>query len=285
MASTRSTRWSGRPPPRPDSRSRSRELVDVLADLRALPERGVTIHTDRLIYAVTAARRRAARPDRPADRPGPVRRPRAELPAYALRPFTADRARAAARPGRHPPRTTRPTCPPSTPCPGRTGCPGAALRRVRGRDRPTRSAAADPDLGRLPRRRPLAPARRRHRLRRAAGRGADPRAGRGDRPARPAAARCSAWPATATRPRSVPEGYPIDWHGVRAFYRVMVDRPTRPRVHDRRRLDLRRPVVRAAPSCPSCRSPRSPGRRWRRPPRRSEPRYARSVERRRRYGF
>jgi 8-oxo-dGTP pyrophosphatase MutT (NUDIX family) len=30
-----------------------------------------------------------------------------------------------------------------------------------------------------------------------------------------------------------PEGYPIDWHGVRAFYRVMVDRPTRPRVLDR----------------------------------------------------
>jgi 8-oxo-dGTP pyrophosphatase MutT (NUDIX family) len=29
-----------------------------------------------------------------------------------------------------------------------------------------------------------------------------------------------------------PEGYPIDWHGVRAFYRVMVDRPTRPRVLD-----------------------------------------------------
>ncbi len=29
-----------------------------------------------------------------------------------------------------------------------------------------------------------------------------------------------------------PEGYPIDWHGVRAFYRVMVDQPTRPRVLD-----------------------------------------------------
>jgi len=29
-----------------------------------------------------------------------------------------------------------------------------------------------------------------------------------------------------------PEGYPIDWHGVRAFYRVMVDHPTRPRVMD-----------------------------------------------------
>jgi len=29
-----------------------------------------------------------------------------------------------------------------------------------------------------------------------------------------------------------PEGYPIDWHGVRAFYRVAVDRPTRPKVND-----------------------------------------------------
>src|SRR5690349_25020631 len=31
----------------------SRRLVDVLADMRALPHRGVTIHTDRLIYEVT----------------------------------------------------------------------------------------------------------------------------------------------------------------------------------------------------------------------------------------
>lgn len=29
-----------------------------------------------------------------------------------------------------------------------------------------------------------------------------------------------------------PEGYPIDWHGVRAFYRVMVDQPSPPTVHD-----------------------------------------------------
>lgn len=29
-----------------------------------------------------------------------------------------------------------------------------------------------------------------------------------------------------------PEGYPIDWHGVRAFYRVAVDSPTLPRVFD-----------------------------------------------------
>jgi ADP-ribose pyrophosphatase YjhB (NUDIX family) len=29
-----------------------------------------------------------------------------------------------------------------------------------------------------------------------------------------------------------PEGYPIDWHGVRAFYRVAVDRASDPLVHD-----------------------------------------------------
>jgi hypothetical protein len=29
-----------------------------------------------------------------------------------------------------------------------------------------------------------------------------------------------------------PEGYPIDWHGVRAFYRVAVDLATAPTVHD-----------------------------------------------------
>lgn len=29
-----------------------------------------------------------------------------------------------------------------------------------------------------------------------------------------------------------PEGYPIDWHGVRAFYRVAIDEPTEPRVLD-----------------------------------------------------
>jgi hypothetical protein len=29
-----------------------------------------------------------------------------------------------------------------------------------------------------------------------------------------------------------PEGYPIDWHGVRAFYRVVVDSPEPLRVYD-----------------------------------------------------
>ena len=40
------------------------------------------------------------------------------------------------------------------------------------------------------------------------------------------------WPATATPRRSGPEGYPIDWHGVRAFYRVLVDAPTEVIVED-----------------------------------------------------
>ncbi|NUR48202.1 MAG: NUDIX hydrolase [Hamadaea sp.] len=30
-----------------------------------------------------------------------------------------------------------------------------------------------------------------------------------------------------------PEGFPIDWHGVRAFYRVMVEKATTPTVHDK----------------------------------------------------
>ena len=30
-----------------------------------------------------------------------------------------------------------------------------------------------------------------------------------------------------------PEGYPIDWHGVRVYYRVVVDEPTEPRVAER----------------------------------------------------
>jgi 8-oxo-dGTP diphosphatase len=29
-----------------------------------------------------------------------------------------------------------------------------------------------------------------------------------------------------------PEGYPIDWHGVRAFYRVLVERASAPKVYD-----------------------------------------------------
>ena len=35
-----------------------------------------------------------------------------------------------------------------------------------------------------------------------------------------------------------PEGYPIDWHAVRATYRVRVDTPTEPRVTEAARLPL-----------------------------------------------
>ena len=63
-------------------------LRDVLADMRALPHRGVTIHTDRLIYAVTVRGGTLRdRVDQPTDlarwyTPEEAR----ELP---LRPFTA----------------------------------------------------------------------------------------------------------------------------------------------------------------------------------------------------
>ncbi len=56
-----------------------------------------------------------------------------------------------------------------------------------------------------------------------------------------------------------PEGYPIDWHGVRAFYRVMVDQPAPPTVARRRRLHLRGPLVppaRNSAPCPPTASPR-----------------------------
>ncbi|MFD0787776.1 NUDIX hydrolase, partial [Micromonospora azadirachtae] len=43
-------------------------LHDVLADMRALPERGITIHTDRLIYRVSVrGGTLAGRVDRPTD--------------------------------------------------------------------------------------------------------------------------------------------------------------------------------------------------------------------------
>ena len=64
------------------------ELRDVLADMRSLPHRGVTIHTDRLIYAVSV------RGGTLVDRVGrPTDLARWHTPAAAerlrLRPFTA----------------------------------------------------------------------------------------------------------------------------------------------------------------------------------------------------
>ena len=159
-------------------------LRDVLADMRSLPHRGVTIHTDRLIYSVSIRGGTLARPGRPPHRPGPLAHPGRGRAAQAPAVHRG-RARASA-----PPRADlRPEEAPDFPSfyaypgPGRAA-PGAALRGVRDRHRPARQPAAHPDRPRLPGRGPLAPARRRHRLRRAARHRADPRAGRGDRPGR-----------------------------------------------------------------------------------------------------
>ena len=64
-------------------------LADVLADMRALPERGITIHTDRLIYRVGV--RGGTLADRAGDRPTDLARwyTLDEARRLPLRSFTA----------------------------------------------------------------------------------------------------------------------------------------------------------------------------------------------------
>ena len=94
-----------------------------LADLRALPARGVAIHTDRLIYAVTL--RGGACATGSTSRPTwPGSWPRDELADLALRPFTATALGVPAGSADERARRSRASCPRSTPCPGPTGCPG-----------------------------------------------------------------------------------------------------------------------------------------------------------------
>ena len=137
---------------RPVGRASTR-LVDVLADLRALPERGrrPSTPTGSSTRCGCAAARCATGSASPPTWPGSW--PRAELPRVPLRPFTAaalglppDRDGPAAR--------TRPAELPVLPRRARAGraAPRAALRRVRGGHRPARPGAADPDRRRLPRR-------------------------------------------------------------------------------------------------------------------------------------
>ena len=143
-------------------------LRDVLADMRALPHRGVTIHTDRLIYQVSV------RGGTLCDRVG--------QPTDLARWHTLDGGRRAAAAAVHRPgagaagRPRRPAARraarasrPSTRCPGPDGLHRAQRFAAY-------AVATDPD-GRVlltrvadgyPGRRLLAPARRRHRLRRAA---------------------------------------------------------------------------------------------------------------------
>jgi 8-oxo-dGTP pyrophosphatase MutT (NUDIX family) len=205
-------------------------LVDVLADLRAVPGRGVAIHTDRLIYEVSIRGGRVRdRIDHVTDLARFVSRERAA--GLALRAFTANALDLPA--GQADPLPDEPADLPSFHAvPGPDGLPRAqrfAAYAVAtdpgGRLLLTRIADGYPGGGHwhLP------------------GGGTD----YGEQPG--AALIRELAEETGQRGRLLellgvashrdaasigPEGYPIDWHGVRAFYRVLVDRPTPPRVHD-----------------------------------------------------
>jgi 8-oxo-dGTP diphosphatase len=198
-------------------------LVDVLADMRALPSRGVTIHTDRLIYQVTV--RGGALRDR-IGQPTDLARWCAldEAERLPLRPFTATAVGLPAQPV-----DLRPDAPPEFPSfyavPGADGlhvaqrfAAYAVATDPAGRILLTRVAAGYPGGGcwHLP------------------GGGTD----FGEQPGIALLRELAEETGQQGRlvgllgvashrdPASLgPEGYPIDWHGVRAFYRVEVDRP------------------------------------------------------------
>lgn len=205
-------------------------LADVLADMRALPHRGVTIHTDRLIYEVSV--RGGNLVDR-VGRPTDLARwhtveDAARLP---LRPFTATALGLPTGPVDLRPEET-PDFPSFYAYPGPDGlhraqrfAAYAVASDQRGRILLTRIADGYPSSGRwhLP------------------GGGTD----FGEQPG--AALIRELVEETGQHGRLLellgvashrdaaslgPEGYPIDWHGVRAFYRVVVDRATEPVVHD-----------------------------------------------------
>jgi ADP-ribose pyrophosphatase YjhB (NUDIX family) len=204
-------------------------LIDVQADLRVVASRGLSIHTDRLIYEVTV--RGGALRDR-ISQPTDLARfvSREEAARLPLRAFTATALGLPARAERLPDDTG--SLPSFHAVPGPDGLPRAqrfaayaVATDPRGRLLLTRIADGYPSAGHwhLP------------------GGGTD----YGEQPG--AALIRELAEETGQRGRLLhllgvashrdpaslgPEGYPIDWHGVRAFYRVMVDRPTRPRVHD-----------------------------------------------------
>jgi ADP-ribose pyrophosphatase YjhB (NUDIX family) len=205
-------------------------LHDVLADMRALPHRGITLHTDRLVYRVTV--RGGMLCDR-IGQPTDLARWHTldEVGRLPLRPFTASALGLPA-----PPVDLRPEEPPEFPSFHAVPGPDGLHRAQRfaayavatdgtGRMLLTRIAAGYPGAGRwhLP------------------GGGTD----YGEQP--DAALIRELSEETGQDGRLVellgvashrdaaslgPEGYPIDWHGVRAFYRVAVDDPTPPTVAD-----------------------------------------------------
>jgi ADP-ribose pyrophosphatase YjhB (NUDIX family) len=205
-------------------------LHDVLADLRALPGRGITIHTDRLVYEVSM--RGGSLRDR-VGQPTDLARwcSRDEAAGLPLRPFTATALGLKAAPV-----DLRPDESPEYPSfyavPGPDGlhraqrfAAYAVATDRRGRVLLTRVAEGYPGGGQwhLP------------------GGGTE----YGEQPG--IALIRELQEETGQRGRLGellgvashrdaaslgPEGYPIDWHGVRAFYRVVVSRPTRPKVLD-----------------------------------------------------
>jgi 8-oxo-dGTP diphosphatase len=205
-------------------------LRDVLADMRSLPHRGVTIHTDRLIYQVSV------RGGTLIDRVGhPTDLARwvdpAEAAGLKLRAFTAaalglPEASADLRP------EGVPDFPSFYAYPGPDGLHRAQRFAAY-------AIATDPhDNLLLTRIAPGYPGAGRWHL---PGGGTD----YGEQPG--TALIRELVEETGQRGRLVellgvashrdaaslgPEGYPIDWHGVRAFYRVIVDRPTEVRVGD-----------------------------------------------------
>ncbi|GAA1735427.1 NUDIX domain-containing protein [Luedemannella helvata] len=203
-------------------------LLDVVSDLRTLP--GIALHTDRLIYAVAlrggALRERVGQP---TDLARWVQRE--ELAELSLRPFTATALGMDGAVDAEAPDET-PELPSFYAVPGPDGLHRTQRFAAYGlvtdptnRVLLTRIADGYPGAGRwhLP------------------GGGTD----YGEQPG-PALIRELVEEtgqqgrlldllgvASHRDPASLgPEGYPIDWHGVRAFYRVMVDTPTPPTVHD-----------------------------------------------------
>ena len=218
-------------------------LRDVLADLRAVPHRGVTIHTDRLIYEVTLRGRQPADPHRPADRPA-----RLVQPAGGQEPAAASvhrGARSGCRPRLSDPRPDQaPELPSFLAVPGKDGLHRAQrFAAYAVATDPGGSAAADPDGA------PASPAR---------GDGTCPAAAPTSANSPPVAllrelaeetgqqGRVEALLGVASHRDAAslgPEGYPIDWHGVRAFYRVTVDQPERAAGRGPGRLDRCGPLV------------------------------------------
>lgn len=205
-------------------------LKDVLADVRALPRRGVTIHTDRVIYSARV--RGGALRDRSGQPTDLVRWvDMDEARSLSMRPFTSTALGLQAGEEEAPEEV--PEFPSFHAEPGPDGlhraqrfAAYAVATDSRERVLLTRIAPNYPGAGRwhLP------------------GGGTD----YGEQPG--AALIRELVEETGQRGRLVallgvashrdpaslgPEGYPIDWHGVRAFYRVQVDRATTPRVNDR----------------------------------------------------